>query len=151
MAIIVGKKETRVVPVKAIEPLNNDKTQEHKFTVEVEVLNQEDWRAITDRWDYLGELSQREKFAMARGLDYEPLSDDERKEAKAPAIDTIKHLIKAIDLDVEDVEGNKLTGEKQVEAVIQIPWLRDPIFDCILAVQSGKTTEAFKKARQKNS
>jgi len=150
MAIVIGEKTTRVVPVKAIQPLNNDKTTEHKFNIEVDVLDGDAWKDITDRWDYLGELSQREKYALAKGVDYEPMSDEERAEAKAPAINAIKHLVKNIDLDVEDTSGNKLTGSTQVDAVIKIAWLRDPIFDAIVAVQVGKTTEAYRKARAKN-
>jgi hypothetical protein len=150
MAIVVGKKTSRTVPIKALEPLNNDKTAEHRFNIDVTVLPSDQWRAITARWEQLGELLKREQYALAKGLDFEPLSDDERAEAKAPAIESIKHLITDADLDVENDSGELLAGRIKIDEMVKIPWLAEPMFDAVVAVQGGKTVEAYRKLKQKN-
>ncbi len=46
MALKIGKKETRVISITAIEPLDKDKTKTHSFEAEFKILPKDDWQAL---------------------------------------------------------------------------------------------------------
>lgn len=147
--IIIGGKETRNVPVTATQPLDDDKTRVVKFSIDVEIIDRDEWRAITARWDYLGRKLKEERIALERGVDYF-ISDEERAEANSPAIESIKHLIKDASLVLETADGQELVGEEKINALIKISWLSDDVFNAVVAAESGKTVAAYKQLRAKN-
>lgn len=151
MALIIGKKNTRIIQVEAKEPLDNDKVIVHKFDIEIEIVPRDIWKAMSDRWEELATRLRNEEVAFRMGRDIDDkMSDEEIKEAREPiyrvAAPYIKNIGPLLDENKQPIEFT----EAIKDAILEEPWLQQPIADAFMAVQRGLTMADYKKAKTKN-
>lgn len=125
MALILGKKETRTITVKAVEPGDNLKTTEHKFDVEFKLLTQHEREAI--------------ESASSNG--------DERGAQEL----IIESIVSIKNLDLENEKGEKLQYSHEIGlSMLDLGWLRRALFSAFHAVQGGLSQAEYYAALRKN-
>lgn len=151
MALIIGKKNTRIIPIEAKEPLDNNKAATHNFDVEFEIVPRDRWREMTERWEELADRLRRQEIALKLGRDFDDkMSDDELQEAREPIYKVAAPYIRNISPLLDENKQPIALDEDVLAAILEEPWLQQPIADGFMAVQRGLTMADYKKARTKN-
>jgi len=119
-SVINGEVQTVVVPVEATEPLDHGKSQQHKFSVELEVVPKEEW----------------ETWMESKPKDTEVLN---------------RTLRNAFEIVNDGTKDDMPFDDKLKRLLIDTPWLFIAIFEQQVALQLGKTSDAYKKLKAKNS
>ncbi len=141
MALVIGKKTTRIVPIEAKEPLDGDKVAIHKFDVEIEIIDKDTWKRISERWDELAFLMRTKPDSLA---------EEELIEAREPIHEIARHYIKNISPLLDEAKQPIAFSDEILEAILAEGWLQQPISDAFLAVQRGMTSADYKRARRGN-
>ncbi len=140
MALKIGAKNTRDIVVEVKEPQANDKYLPHKLTFEFEVVPQKDWQKMLERWQYLA--GQQKKEADEPGFKMPP---EEVEEAKIPLHEVAAQYLRNLG-PLQDEDGNVIEFNGSVrEAILDIPWMQQPLVDTFFATQRGLTMGDFLK------
>jgi hypothetical protein len=141
MALVIGKKESRIIPVEAKEPLDGDKVTLHKFDVEFEIIPRDLWSSMSERWEELAQQLRASPDAM---------TGDDSKEAREPIWKIAKPYIRAIGPLLDDKKQPMEFTPELLDAILAEPWLQQPIADAFMCVQLGLTNADYRKTRLKN-
>ncbi len=144
--LVSGNKGTRTVQIEAKEPGDKDKFTLHKLDVEYDIIDRDQWKSMSDRWD---ELNQK-RLRMSRDNDYF-MTEEELQEAQEPLHDIAKPYIRNIGPVLDENKQPVEFTDAIKDGLMKHPWLQQPLVDGFLAVQRGLTMADYKKLRAKNS
>lgn len=150
--IIIGDQETRIIKLDAKQPDENDRLITHKVSIEVEVMDRDEWQAMAARWSTLGELMQQRKMAVENGTEMPEASPADIEESRRPIYKYAIPYIKNIEGPFVDPAGKPVPFDTLIEAIQRhIPWMHEPIEAAFMAAQQGITATKYRENRAKNS
>lgn len=142
---LINAKKTRIIQIEAKEPGDKDKFTLHKLDVEYQIIDRDLWKSMSDRW---AELNQK---ALQAGRNNDVvMSDDEIAEMREPLYETAAPYINNIGPLVDENKQPVEFTETIKDALLQQPWLQQPLADGFFAAQRGLTMADFKRLRAKN-
>lgn len=150
--IIIGDQETRIIKLDAKQPDENDKLITHKISIEIEVMDSDEWREMAQRWQSLGELMHQRKTAIETGKELPDVTAADMEEAKKPIYKYAIPYIINIEGPFVDPVGKPVPFDTLIAAIQRhMPWMHEPIEAAFMAAQQGITATKYRENRAKNS